>query len=65
METTIKTPLSCKELASLYKITTRALRYRLAPYQVLFKKEKRKTIFTPSELDFIFSKFGNPLPKGK
>jgi phage antirepressor YoqD-like protein len=59
-----KKSFSPKEIASLYGITTRALRYRLAPYSVLFKKQKRKRMFTPMEVDFIFSKFGNPLPKG-
>lgn len=52
--------ISCKELAQLYSITTRALRYRLKPYMFMFSQGKRKTRFLPNELEFIFSKFGNP-----
>jgi DNA-binding transcriptional MerR regulator len=54
-------PLTPKEVASLYGITTRCLRYWLAPYQILMKKNKRKRFFTPEELNFIFLKFGAPV----
>lgn len=52
---------SPKEIAGFYGITTRALRYRLAPYKFFFKKNKRKRIFSPAEVNFIYGLFGSPI----